>query len=54
MVEVWARDLFNRPVMIEWNTRPTDKKTYVDVVIYFTKQLRAIEQCFGGIEMTGF
>ena len=43
MVEVWARDLFDRAVMIEWNDRPLTQKTYVHTVAYFTKELRSIE-----------
>ena len=28
MVEVWARDLFDRAVMIKWNDKPATQKTY--------------------------
>jgi hypothetical protein len=43
MVEVWAHNCFNLLVMIEWNKQSTNEKIYVDVVISFTKQLRANE-----------
>jgi hypothetical protein len=43
MVELWGRDLFDRPVMIEWNERPREEREYDDAVTYFTKHLAAIE-----------
>ena len=43
MVEVWARDLFDRAVMIKWNDKPATQKTYAHAVSYFTKELRSIE-----------
>ena len=43
MVEVWARNLFNHTVMIEWNNKPVMQKTYAHTVAYFTKELRAIK-----------
>ena len=43
MVEVWARDLFDRVGMIKWNDLPSEQKTYAHVVAYFTKELRSIE-----------
>jgi hypothetical protein len=43
MVELWGRDLFDRPVMIEWNERPREEREYAHAVAYFTKHLAAIE-----------
>jgi hypothetical protein len=43
MVELWGRDLFDRPVMIEWNERPREEREYEHAVAYFTKHLAAIE-----------
>jgi len=43
MVEVWARDLFDRAVMIKWNDRTPAQKSYAHAVTYFTKELRSIE-----------
>ena len=42
MVNIRVRNLFDRPVTIEWNEKPTKEKTYADGVDYFTKQLRLI------------
>ena len=43
MVEVPARNLFDCPVMIEWNEKTQAQKTYTRVVTFFTKQLSVIE-----------
>ena len=43
MEEVWARNLFDCTVMIEWNEKQSTQKTYTHVVAYFTKELRSIK-----------
>ena len=40
---MWDNDLFDQPVMIEWNGRPIIQKDYASIVTYFTKHLVAIE-----------
>ena len=43
MVNVWTRNLFNCPVIIEWNNQTSAQKTYTHMVTFFVKQVRAIK-----------
>ena len=43
IVKKWACGCFDCSAMSEWNGKSTDEKTYVNMVVYFTKQLRHIQ-----------